>query len=124
MRLIQQYPWFGVGFGEAPSIDLYIGVSSIYLEMAEEMGLVGLGMFLLTMLVLLWWTLRGLFHMDDPELAGHLAGFVAALVAALVAGMLDHHFFNLRFPHTVALFWFVASLALATIRIRDEVEKG
>jgi len=49
LTLISRYPWFGVGFGGAPSIDLYIGVSSVYLLMAENMGLVGLGAFLLIM---------------------------------------------------------------------------
>jgi polysaccharide biosynthesis protein PslJ len=120
LRLISQYPWFGVGFGEAPSVDLYIGASSIYLEMAEEMGLVGLGAFLITMAVLLWRLVKGLFSITDQELQGYLAGFGAAVLAALVAGAFDHHFFNLRFPHTVALFWLCASVALATIRINWE----
>ncbi|MCL4535072.1 MAG: O-antigen ligase family protein [Bacteroidetes bacterium] len=123
VRLISQYPWFGVGFGEAPSVDLYIGASSIYLEMAEEMGLVGAGLFVITMAVLLWHTLRGLFQVTDSELQGYLAGWTGGILAALVAGTADHHFFNLRFPHTVALFWLIAALALVTIRIyRQESE--
>jgi len=39
--LIARYPLFGVGFGSSPDIDTYIGVSSVYLLMAEEMGLLG-----------------------------------------------------------------------------------
>lgn len=117
IRLIQQYPWFGVGFGEAPDIDLYIGASSIYLEMAQEMGLVGTGVFLITMALLLWKSIYGLFEVADAELQGYLTGWTGAIVSALVAGTADHHFFNLRFPHTVALFWLLAALALVTIRI-------
>jgi O-antigen ligase len=49
LNLISRYPLFGVGFGSAPDIDTYIGVSSVYLLMAEEMGLIGLGVFLLIM---------------------------------------------------------------------------
>jgi O-antigen ligase len=120
LRLISQYPWFGVGFGDAPSVDLYVGASSIYLEMAEEMGLVGLGAFILTMGRLLWHLARGLFKVADGELQGYLAGFGTAIVAALVAGAFDHHFFNLRFPHTVALFWLCASITLASLRIYQE----
>jgi hypothetical protein len=44
--LIGRYPWFGVGFAGSPDADLYVGVSSVYLLMAEEMGLVGVAAFL------------------------------------------------------------------------------
>jgi O-antigen ligase len=40
--LIQRYPILGVGFSGSPDIDTYIGVSNMYLLIAEEMGLVGL----------------------------------------------------------------------------------
>jgi hypothetical protein len=40
--LIQRYPLLGVGFSGSPDIDTYIGVSNMYLLIAEEMGLVGL----------------------------------------------------------------------------------
>jgi O-antigen ligase len=41
LALISRYPWFGVGFGGSPDADLYVGVSSLYLLMAEIMGVVG-----------------------------------------------------------------------------------
>ena len=47
LELIAQYPVFGVGFGASPSVDLPVGVSSMYLTVAEQMGLVGLAAFLL-----------------------------------------------------------------------------
>src|SRR5439155_26488147 len=37
LKLIAQYPILGVGFGEAPTIELYVAVSSVYLLSAEEM---------------------------------------------------------------------------------------
>jgi len=40
MGLIGRYPWFGVGFSGSPDADLYVGVSNLYLLMAEEMGVV------------------------------------------------------------------------------------
>ena len=49
LTLIQQNPWLGVGFGGTPSSDLYLGVSSTYLMVAEEMGLLGLLAFLLAL---------------------------------------------------------------------------
>jgi hypothetical protein len=47
--LIGRYPWFGVGFTGVPDIDLYLGVSMLYLIMAENMGIVGLIIFLAAM---------------------------------------------------------------------------
>ena len=50
--LIQRYPWLGVGFSGSPDIDTYLGVSTVYLLIAEQMGLVGLASFLVVMVVL------------------------------------------------------------------------
>ncbi len=38
LRLIERYPLLGVGFIDTPDIDLYIGVSSMYLLIAQQMG--------------------------------------------------------------------------------------
>src|SRR5207244_4462098 len=46
LNLISQNIWLGVGFGAPPSSDLYLGVSSTYLLVGEEMGLVGLAAYL------------------------------------------------------------------------------
>ncbi|MCL4459982.1 MAG: O-antigen ligase family protein [Chloroflexi bacterium] len=116
-RLIATYPWFGVGFGAAPSIDLYIGVSSIYLLMAEEMGLIGLAVFLLIMGLLFWHGLRVLNRIPDAELQTILLSCLAAMFGALTTGLFDHHFFNLRFPHAIALFWLFVGLTMVSVRL-------
>jgi O-antigen ligase len=116
-KLIGQYPWFGVGFGAAPSIDLYVGVSSIYLLMAENMGLIGVAAFLIIMFRLAWQTLGALRHIDDEGTKGMVLATAAALVAALVAGIFDHYFFNLQFPHTVALFWLLVGLTVVGVQL-------
>ena len=46
LALIGRYPWFGVGFAGSPDADLYVGVSNLYLLMAEEMGVLGVAAFL------------------------------------------------------------------------------
>lgn len=117
IRLISSYPWFGVGFGQAPSVDLYVGVSSIYLLMAEQMGIIGTAVFLLIVAVLLLDALRRLREIRDSRWQGVLLGLVAALVASLTAGVFDHHFFNLRFPHVVALFWMLVGLIVVAVRL-------
>jgi len=118
LTLISRYPWFGVGFGGAPTIDLYIGVSSVYLLMAENMGLVGLASFLLIMALYFfhsWRARRAL--VGDPEGEAILLGLLGAIVGAMVGGVFDHYFFNLDFPHSVSLFWLYVGLTVATIKI-------
>jgi polysaccharide biosynthesis protein PslJ len=117
--LISRYPWLGVGFAGTPDIDTYLGVSSAYLLMAEQMGLVGVAAFLLIMIRHYAWALgawrRIRARADDlePLLLGALAG----LGGALVAGVLDHYFFNFDFPHSVTLFWFFVGIGAAGAQI-------
>ncbi len=119
--LISRYPWFGVGFAGTPDIDIYIGVSSVYLLIAEQMGLVGLFVFLVIMAIFFvytgqaWWRMR-----RDTCLEAILLGLVAALAGAMVAGVLDHYLFNLNFPHAVALFWLYLGLAVAATMVTSD----
>ncbi len=107
-----------MGFGGAPTIDLYIGVSSVYLLMAENMGLVGLGVFLLTILLFFFHTWRARREIpEESEGKAILLGLQGALVGALAGGLLDHYFFNLDFPHSVSLFWLYVGLAVATVKV-------
>ncbi len=43
--LIERYPLFGVGFTGTPDLDIYLGVSMLYLIIAENMGIIGLALF-------------------------------------------------------------------------------
>jgi polysaccharide biosynthesis protein PslJ len=115
LTIIGRYPLLGIGFGRSPDIDVTAGVSSVYLLVAEQTGLVGLVVFA-CLLLATWLTgWRGLARARaDLELDGVLAGLLAAVSGALVAGLLDHYFANQAFPHAVALFWlYVAALAVA-----------
>ena len=49
LALIARYPWLGVGFAGSPDADLYVGVSNVYLLMAEIMGGIGVTVFLLVL---------------------------------------------------------------------------
>jgi O-antigen ligase len=121
LTLISRYPWFGVGFGGTPSIDIYIGVSNVYLLIAEEMGLIGLGSFLLVMGVffaIAWCAWRRMERGSDLEPL--LLGLGGALLGAMVGGLVDHYFFNLDFPHSVSLFWLYTALTVVTIRLSEE----
>jgi hypothetical protein len=120
--LISRNPIFGVGFLGTPDIDTYLGVSSVYLLMAEEMGVIGVAVFLLTMVLYYWqavsaW-LSGLSQ--DDRLAPILLGITTALIGSMIAGLFDHYFFNLDFPHSVTLFWLFVGLGMATIELKKE----
>jgi polysaccharide biosynthesis protein PslJ len=124
IRIIQSYPWFGIGFGRAPELDLVAGVSSIYLALAERIGLIGLFTFLGIVVAFFRGSLRAMraaFQDQHDERRGaQLLGLQAAIVAALAVGLLDHYFFNIEFSHMVALFWGCIGLALAVERVGDE----
>lgn len=117
LNLIGRYPWFGVGFAGTPDIDLYLGVSSFYLLLAEQMGLVGLTAFLGTMAIFFAQAILAWRRMADAELRPILLGTTAALLGAMVGGTLDHYFLNMDFPHAVTLFWLLAGLAMSAARL-------
>ncbi|HEX7104251.1 MAG TPA: O-antigen ligase family protein, partial [Nitrolancea sp.] len=113
LAIIRDHPFFGVGFGNAPSINLQTGVSSIYLSIGERVGLIGLAIFLITIAVI---GLSGLSswrrRSETPE-GEMLLGLLAALCSALTVGVFDHYYFNITFPHMAALFWIICGMILA-----------
>src|SRR5579883_439380 len=121
-QLISQYPWFGVGFGSGPNVQLFLGVSSLYLLIAEEMGLLGLAVFLGIVALLLVGSLRGLVALQQPRNQGLALGLQACLAAALTSGLFDHYFF--RFPHSLALFWCYAALLWLAATLPESGERA
>ncbi|MFN8445525.1 MAG: O-antigen ligase family protein [Caldilineaceae bacterium] len=120
--LISRYPVFGVGFTGVPDIDIYLGVSMVYLIIAENMGLVGLGLFLVTLIgffvnMAIAWR-AGV----SAELEAILLGLSGAILGALVSGIFDHYWFNLTYPHMTALFWLYVGLAMATVLVERSHE--
>jgi hypothetical protein len=117
LRIIADYPVLGVGFGGAPEAGTFVGVSSIYLLVGEQTGLVGLGLFLLTLLAVGVIGLRAALaarSSDDRALAATL---LAPFVAAVLVGNQDHYSMNPAFPHMVALFWLYNGLLVASARL-------
>jgi polysaccharide biosynthesis protein PslJ len=118
--LIQRYPLFGVGFTGVPDIDLYLGVSMLYLIMAENMGIIGVTVFLIAMIGFFWMVLAAWRQGFAPEREALLLGFGGAVLGALVSGLADHYWFNLTYPHMTVLFWLYLGLAIAIILIERE----
>jgi hypothetical protein len=119
ISLLARYPLLGIGFGASPDIDVTAGVSSVYLLVGEQTGLLGLACYLLALLSTWFIGLHGLRRVAAPRLQGIRAGFLGALSGALVAGLLDHYFANQAFPHAVALFWLYAAALVAAARLCD-----
>ncbi len=113
LAIIKAHPLFGVGFGNAPSIDQQTGVSSIYLTLGERVGLVGLAIFAVTVGSIAYRGFRA-WRRDPDSVRGELLlGLLAALVSALTVGIFDHYYFNITFAHMTALFWIVCGMILA-----------
>ena len=74
LKLIARYPLLGIGFGSSPTIDLYLGVSNVYLLIAEETGLLGLGAYLLTLATLFQQGMRRLVSLPRSPASGHVGG--------------------------------------------------
>ncbi len=112
--LIRRYPFLGVGFAGAPDLDIYIGVASTYLIIAQQMGLIGLTAFLVVVGVLFvgFWRHRHAAA-SRPDLEPLWYGIHAALMGGLVGGIFDHYFFSLDFHHSVTLFWLIFGLSAA-----------
>jgi hypothetical protein len=124
LTLLQRYPWLGIGFGLSPDIDVSAGVSSVYLLVAEQTGLVGLSVYLTALLTTWWAGARDLGRMTDPYVQGIRAAFLAALSGALVAGLLDHYFANQAFPHAVTLFWLYAAALVSSAELSVVARHG
>lgn len=115
--LIERYPLFGVGFTGTPDMDIYLGVSMLYLIIAENMGVIGLGMFVAVMagfFILAWQAWRKGLNVQMEAL---LLGYAGAIVGALVSGIFDHYWFNMTYPHMTVLFWLYVGMATAVILI-------
>ncbi|MEK7214944.1 MAG: O-antigen ligase family protein, partial [Chloroflexota bacterium] len=117
---VAQNPALGIGFGTPPGLDPVLRVSSTYLLIAEQSGLLGLLTFLAVPALILRRSAQGSRSGLPKDTAAIQAGAVAALCGALAIGLFDHYFFNYGFPQTIALFWLAAGLAAWPLRIRPD----
>jgi polysaccharide biosynthesis protein PslJ len=124
LELISQNPVVGVGFTGTPSIDLYTNVASMYLIMANQIGLVGVAIYAVMILgVLIYgWRARQVVY-DNPMLEALHLGYHAALIAALINATADLYFFRLDFQASIFSFWMVIALALASSRLALEAHE-
>lgn len=118
--LVNRYPVFGVGFTGVPDIDLYLGVSMLYLIVASNMGIVGLLFFVAALVAFFFVVSRALYHGVDARIEPILLGLSGAVAGALVSGIFDHYWFNMSYPHMTVLLWLHVGLATAAVLVNDE----
>jgi polysaccharide biosynthesis protein PslJ len=121
LRLINRYPVFGVGFTGTPDADIYTDVANMYLIMANQIGLVGVTIFLVFITGVFGYGVYAynIARADDQVASIHL-GYHAALVTALVNAFGDLYFFRLDFQASITMFWLTVTLALASSRLALE----
>ena len=120
VRLIQRYPLFGVGFAGSPDIDLYLGVASVYLTIAQQMGLLGILAFVVLIGSVFWQAYQKRdYFLNRPDRDPVWLGLHGAVVGGLVVGLFDHYLFNLVFLHAVTIFWMLLGLAVASTRLAE-----
>ncbi len=121
ITLITRYPLIGVGFSGTPDRDIYLGVSSMYLRIAGNAGIVGLTLFLLTVAETFRYGLaRWRKIVADQELMTIWLGCAGAIAGMMVIGIFDHYYANFEFHGSVLLFWTMIGLALSAARMTDE----
>lgn len=121
--LIERYPLFGVGFTGTPDIDIYLGVSMLYLIIAENMGVIGLAMFVTVMIGFFVMVLRAWRRGLNVRMEALLLGYAGAILGALVSGVFDHYWFNMTYPHMTVLLWLYVGMATAVILVSEQTEK-
>ncbi|MEW5960926.1 MAG: O-antigen ligase family protein, partial [Chloroflexota bacterium] len=125
LHLISRYPLTGVGFFGTPDIDIYVGVSSVYLLLAQQMGLVGAGLYALIGLVYLGIVLATSRRLPrGHRLEAPLLAYAAAILGAMVGGVFDHFYFNLTFIHIVALYWLTMGLGMGAVLLWQAEEQA
>lgn len=114
--LISRYPLTGVGFFGTPDIDLYVGVSSVYLLLAQQLGLIGAALYVLIGLVYLGFVLLTWRQMPTGHpLETSLLAYGAAILGAMIGGLFDHFYFNLTFIHIASIYWLSMGLGMVAI---------
>jgi O-antigen ligase len=118
LSLISRFPLTGIGFSGTPFIGLYTDVANMYLIMANQIGITGVVFFLLAMLGIFAYSRRAWQAAQaNPDLEAIHLGYHIALVVALLNAIADLYYFRMDFQSSIAWFWLVAALCLASSRL-------
>jgi len=91
-----------------------------YLQLWAELGIIGLGIFLWLIVSYFNYGIKFLKRIQNRYKQGMIIGLMGSIVAVLVDGIFG---FPLHLPATIALFWLVLALTVATIKIEVHAEE-
>jgi putative inorganic carbon (HCO3(-)) transporter len=122
IAIIQDFPILGCGLNTysiiAPNYKITVDGGTYphnsYLQMAAEMGIVGLAAFIWMMIRLFKASLESIKRIKDGFYSNVLIGLLAGMLAFLVHSFFDVNFYVLQL---VNLMWFVMGLIIAVQRI-------
>jgi hypothetical protein len=120
-NLIARYPFTGVGFFGTPDIDVYVGVSSVFLLLAQQMGIIGAALYAViggSYLIIVFVALKRL--PKKHALEAPLLAYGLAILGAMVGGVFDHFYFNLTFIHIAALYWLTMGLGMVAVLLAQK----
>lgn len=118
IEMIKDYPILGSGLGtfnilypkyRDPRLRTFMNAThNDYLQYAEEMGLFGIGSFILLLVLFFKKNLSLIRNSQDKYLQGLTIGFLISISAIAIHGLVD---FNLQIPANALLFWIVFALS-------------
>lgn len=108
VRVIGRYPWFGVGYGASPDVDMFVGVSNTWLWIAERAGVLAAATALGVVVATVLRAARSIVR--DPLARACVAG----LAALLATSMVDHHVAS--FQHLAVLGGALLGATLVVVR--------
>lgn len=124
MNMIKAHPFLGVGINTFTlnydkyriSTDPISGwyAHNAYLNLAAEIGLFGLALFLWMMAVLIRRWQRSYRKIKDPGLQAVSLGVFCGFTGYLISGLLES---NLQYSNLAVLFWFITGLLVAVNRV-------
>jgi O-antigen ligase len=118
LEMIKDYPILGSGPGtfnilypkyRDPRLRTFMNAThNDYLQYAEEMGLFGIGSFILLLVLFFKKNLSLIKNLPDKYLQGLTIGFLVSVSAIAIHGLID---FNLQIPANALLFWIILALS-------------
>lgn len=130
IEMIKDYPILGSGLGtfnilypkyRDPRLRTFMNAThNDYLQYAEEMGLFGIGSFILLLVLFFKKNLNLIRNAQDKYLQGLTIGFLISISAIAIHGLVD---FNLQIPANALLFWIVLALSSSIGIITKEGER-
>lgn len=136
INMIKHHPFIGVGLNtfsrnygkyKTEQAEKYahtadtIYAHNIYLQTAGEVGLLGLGMFLLFLFQVFRRAFNTLPKLNDEYLKIIALGLIACIIAFLINGLTET---SLYYPRVVMVFWYLIGFGLALGRISENNSKS